>query len=135
LRRPTWILSLPTSSADDPVYLNILGNQYLNKKNFVVAKRLLEEAYRRNTASAKFTMDFCRSLFALKDYQRVKEIAVPFLSRPEKHEFYEIIGNSSHALGQWEEAISHYKDYLTYYGTNPEQERLKQRVKSLKEKK
>ena len=165
LPRP-WILSLPTSSADDPVYLNILGNQYLNKKNFVVAKRLLEEAYRRNTASAKFTMDFCRSLFALKDYQRVKEIAVPFLSRPEKHEFYEIIGNSSHALGQWEEAISHYKDYLTYYGTNikilnsigecyyqlgnkeealvawekslelnPEQERLKQRVKSLKEKK
>lgn len=113
-----WLLSLPTSSSGDPVYQNILGNQYLKKKDFAAAKRLLEEAYRNNTASAKFALDFCRSLFALKDYQKVKEVALPFLSRPEKHEFYAIMGQSSHALSRWDEAISHYRDYLAYYGTN-----------------
>lgn len=117
LSRP-WVLSLPVSSSEDPVYLNTLGSQYLKKKDFATARRLLEEAYRKNTASAKFALDFCRSLIVLKDFQKVKEIALPFLGRPEKHEFYAIMGQSSHALGQWEEAISHYKDYLTYYGTN-----------------
>lgn len=161
-----WLLSLPVSSPEDPTYLNILGIQYLNKKDFTRARQLLEAAYRKNTESVHFALDFCRGLLALKDYQKVKEIARPFLDRPEKHEFYAILGQSSQALGELAEAISHYKNYLAYYGTNiqilnsigdcyyrlgnkeealtawekslelnPDQERLKKQVESLKEKK
>lgn len=113
-----WLLSLPVSSPEDPTYLNILGNQYLNKKDFAKAKRLLEEAYRKNIQSTKFALDFCRSLFTLKEYQKVKEVALPFLDRPEKHEFYAILGQSYQKLGELADAISHYKKYLAYYGTS-----------------
>lgn len=113
-----WLLSLPVSSPEDPTYLNILGNQYLNKKDPSRARQLLEAAYRKNPESAKFALDFCRSLFTLKDYQKVKEIALPFLDRPEKHEFYAILGQSCQVLGELSDAISHYKNYLAYYGTN-----------------
>jgi len=117
LPRP-WLLSLPVSSPEDPAYLNILGNQHLNKKELTSAKQLHEAAYRRNPESTKFALDFCRTLLALKEYQNVKEIAQSFLDRPEKHEFYAILGQSCQALGELAEAISHYKSYLAYYGAN-----------------
>ena len=117
LPRP-WLLSLPMSSSEDPVCLNMLGTQYFNKKNFPKARLLLEEAYRKSPASAKFALDFCRSLFALKEYQKVKEIASPFLDRPESHEFLAIMGQSCKALSEFGKAISHYKNYLSHYGTN-----------------
>ncbi len=117
LPRP-WLLSLPVSSPEDPAYLNILGNQHLNKKEFIKAKQLHEAAYQRNPESTKFALDFCRTLVALKEYQTVKEIAQSFLDKPEKHEFYGILGQSCQALGELADAISHYKNYLAYYGTN-----------------
>jgi len=117
LPRP-WLLSLPLSSPEDPSYLNIMGNQYLNKNNLPEARRLLEAAYRRDTQSAKFALDFCQALFDSKEYLQVKEIGRPFLDRPEKHEFYAILGQSCQMLGEFAEAISHYQNYLTYYGTN-----------------
>jgi tetratricopeptide (TPR) repeat protein len=54
----------------------------------------------------------------LKEYQKVKEVALPFLDRPEKHEFYAILGQSYQKLGELADAISHYKKYLAYYGTS-----------------
>lgn len=113
-----WLLSLPVSSPEDPSYSNIIGNQYLNKKNPFRARPFLEAAYRTNPESAKFARDFCQSLLALKEYLNLKEIALPFLNRPEKHEFYSLLGQSCQNLGELAEAIVHYKNYLAYYGTN-----------------
>jgi GWxTD domain-containing protein len=117
LPRP-WLLSLPVSSPEDPIYQNILGNQYMNKKDHFKARQLLEVAFRRNPESIKFALDFCMNLYNLKEYQKVKEIAQPFLDRPERHEFYAISGQSCQALGELAEAISYYKSYLAYFGTN-----------------
>lgn len=117
LPRP-WVLSFPLPSSDDPSYLNTLGNQLLNKKDIEGAKSLLEKAYKKNPASAKFALDLCRALFAAKDYRGVKEIALPFLKDQEKYEFLAILGQSSQSLGEFPEAISYYKDYLVHYGTN-----------------
>lgn len=117
LARP-WILSFPVSSTEDPAYMNILGNQHLNKKNLDMARKLLEAAFRSNTISVNFALDYCRVLLAQKAYREVKEVAQPFLDREEKHEFYAILGQSCQELGQWAEAIIHYKSYLAYYGTN-----------------
>jgi GWxTD domain-containing protein len=117
LPRP-WLLSLPVSSPEDPIYQNILGNQYMNKKDPFRARPLLEAAFRRNPESAKFALDFCMNLFSLKDYPKVKEIAEPFLDRPERYQFYAILGQSCQALSELAEAISYYKSYLDYFGTN-----------------
>ena len=117
LPRP-WVLSIPMSSPTDPSYLNILGNQFLNKKDIQQAKSLLEKAYQSNPNSIKFALDFSRALLVAKEYQRLKQIALPFLKNQKKYEFLGILGQSSQALGEFEEAISYYKDYLSHYGTN-----------------
>lgn len=117
LPRP-WVLSVPMSSSTDPLYLNILGNQLLNKKDIQRAKSLLEKAYQGNPNSIKFALDFSKALFAEKEYQRVKQMALPFLKDQDKYEFLGILGQSCQALGEFGDAISYYKDYLSHYGTN-----------------
>ena len=165
LPRP-WVLSVPRPGSGDPSYLNILGNQFLMKKDTVQARALLEESYQKNPASPKFALDYCRVLFVAKEYRAVARVAAPFIKEQKRPEFLELVGQSSQALGELAEAIAYYKAYLAHYGTNililnaigqcylqsgntqealvaweksleinPNQEDLKEQVKSLKEKK
>lgn len=113
-----WVLSFPMPSSDDPLYANILGLQYQNKGKLQKAHALLEEAFRKQPQSAKYGLDFARILFAEKQYQKVKEIALPFLKEWEKYEFLSVLGKSCQALGEYAEAIAYYKDCLTRFGTN-----------------
>ncbi len=117
LPRP-WVLSVPMPSSNDPVYLNILGTQFLNKKDIQNARSLLEKAYRKNPNSIKFALDFCRALFIAKEYQKVKQTAIPFLQNENRHKFLVILGQCCQILGEFAQAVSYYKDYLSYYGTN-----------------
>lgn len=117
LPRP-WVLSFPLPSSSYPLYSNILGNQFLSKKDIQKAKSLLEKAYRANPNSSKFALDFIRLLLMEKEYQKVKQISQPFLENQEKFKFLGVLGQSCQALGEYEQAISYYKDYLAYYGTN-----------------
>jgi len=117
LPRP-WVLALKMPASDDPSYSNILGNQFLNQKDFQKAKLLLERAYQGNPNSAKFALDFCRVLFTAKEYQKVKQITAPFLKSQRKYEVLGILGQSCQKLGEFGDAIAYYKDYLSHYGTN-----------------
>lgn len=117
LHRP-WTLSIPMPPSSNPMYANILGIQFSNKKNLQKAMFFLEDAYRKNPSSAKYALDFCRVLFMGKEYEKVKNVASPFLNDEQKHEFLSLIGQSCHALGKLEEAITYYKDYLSHYGVN-----------------
>jgi GWxTD domain-containing protein len=116
LLRP-WVLSLPRPS-DDPENINILGNQFLNKQDASKARTLLEEAYRKDPSSDRFALDFCRGLFLTKEYQLVKQVALPFVKEKQKYEFLQVLGKASQALGEYAEAIAVYKEYLTRFGTN-----------------
>ena len=40
------------------------------------------------------------------------------LKSQEKYKFSGILGQSCQALGEFEDAVSYYKDYLSHYGTN-----------------
>jgi tetratricopeptide (TPR) repeat protein len=117
LPRP-WVLSLPMPPAEDSLFTNIRGNQWENKKDLARAKKLLAQAYRENPRSAKFALDYCRVLFKEKDYPQVKAVAAPFLNAPERNEFLAVLGQSSQALGEMEQAIAFYKEYLDHYGAN-----------------
>jgi len=117
LPRP-WILALPKPPDDDPEILNALGIQYQNAKDTAGARRFLEGAYRKSPTSPAFALDYCRFLYKAQDYLLVKTIALPFVRDMQKFDFLELLGQSSHALGEFAEAIAYYKDYLVRLGTN-----------------
>ena len=117
LPRP-WILSLPLPSTSDPLFANILGNQFLNSNDRVRAKSLLAEANRRNPTVSQYALDYCRVLMEGKDYQKAKEVAGPFLNTEEQFDFLLYLGQAHQALGELAEAIARYKEYLAHYGAN-----------------
>lgn len=118
LPRP-WVLSQVLPSSANPVYLNILGNQFLNKKEINKAIPLLEEAYRKNPDYFKFAYDYARALFLSNEYRKVKEILKSFINRPQNnHDFLALLGMACQRLDELEEAISYYKQFLAHQGTN-----------------
>jgi GWxTD domain-containing protein len=117
LPRP-WVLSLPLPPPGDPFYVHTLGTQHLNVRNFADARRLLEEARRRDPANADVALDYCRALLETEDYAGVKTAAGPFLAGDRKWDFLQIVGQASQALGEYAAAVALYKDYLGRFGAN-----------------
>jgi GWxTD domain-containing protein len=117
LSRP-WVLSLPFVSADSPEIAYILGKQRLNRKELAAALPLLESAYRRVPAEAKYALDLARACSEQKDYARARDICRPFADHPDEPGFLLLLGQSSQALGQTAEAVDFYKTYLNRFGTN-----------------
>jgi GWxTD domain-containing protein len=117
LPRP-WVLSLPLPPTSDPLFANILGNQLLNNKDSGRAKTLLAEAYQRNPTTSQYALDYCRILMEDKEYQKIKEVAGPFLQTEKQFDFLLYLGQASQALGELAEAIARYKEYLAHFGAN-----------------
>lgn len=117
LPRP-WTLSIPMPSFEHPMYPNILGTQLLNKKEFSQAQTLLEKAYIKDPQSVKFALDYIQALLNTKNYRKVKQVASPFLKNQQRDKFLKSMGKSCQALGEWEKAITYYKEYLSHSGTN-----------------
>jgi GWxTD domain-containing protein len=113
-----WILYSPLPPPGDPYFTNAVGMQYFHLQDLGKARTLLQDAFRRRPDSVEFALDLCRALFAAKDFQGLKKVALPFYAGPKKHEFAQILGESSQALGDYAQAIVYYKDYLSYYGSN-----------------
>jgi len=114
----SWILYSPLPPAGSPYFSNVLGMQYLQAGDIGKARTLLGEAFRRSPDSVPFALDFCRALFAVKDYEGVRNVATPFFRDQKNYEFAQFLGESSQALSRYAEAIGYYKDYLTSFGTN-----------------
>lgn len=117
LKRP-WVLSVPQPSPDAPVFSRIIGIQYLNRKDFDLARPRLEAAFRSDPASIPFALDYIRLLIEIMDYAGAKAAVQPFLADDRKWDFLEYAGRTCQALGENAEAIAHYKDYLKHFGTN-----------------
>jgi GWxTD domain-containing protein len=113
-----WILYQSLPGVGDPAYSNILGLQHLQTGDLAKARPLLEGAYRRSPESVAYALDYCRVLYAAKDYDGVRGVAMPFYQERKKFEFAQYLGESSQALGRYGEAIAYYKDYLSSFGTN-----------------
>jgi GWxTD domain-containing protein len=116
LKRP-WIISSTTES-EGPENYNTLAIQYANKKDFKRSQEFLEQAYNRSPNSPKLALNYCRVLFKLKKFKKIKSVATPFIQTEYKNEFLSFLGFASANLGQYMEAITHFKNYLAYYGTN-----------------
>ena len=118
LPRP-WVLSQVSPAVSDPVYANILGNQYLNKKDVDQALPLLEKAYREKADRLKYALDYARALFLREKYAQARDILLPFSGTETSHgELFGLLGSLYQKLGNFEEAVSHYKEALKRQGTN-----------------
>jgi len=112
-----WIFSVILPSSDNALFPYTLGQQFFNKKDYTQAKTLLEKAYHQNPTYLQFALGYGRILFLLEEFKTVKEILVPFLEG-KNGEVLQLLARSSHILGEIEEAVTYYNDYLSHYGIN-----------------
>ena len=114
-----WVLSQVYPSSDDASYSNTLGNQLFKSKELSQSTQFLEKAHKAEPASLKYAHDFARALFETEEYQKVKNVLVPFVDRDTKdYEFLVLLGKSCQSLKEYEEAILYYVQYLGHAGTN-----------------
>ena len=97
-----------------------LGLQLLNLGRIQDALFYLERAYAKNPAQLKYGLALSQCLFAERQYQRVKDILTPFREEKTTDLVLFFLGKSVHSLGQLDEAIADYTDYLSRFGMNLE---------------
>jgi len=113
----SWVVSA-TSPINLPDSLNTIAIQYANKKDFKTSMSYLERAYNLAPMNANLALNYCRVLLQLKKYRKIKTVALPFLNTGYKNQFLSFLGFASASLGEYMEAITHFKAHLAYYGTN-----------------
>ncbi|MFP4082965.1 MAG: GWxTD domain-containing protein [Candidatus Aminicenantes bacterium] len=120
LSRPMVISKvMPSSRLEE--YSYSLGVQALNKGNMEQGRNFLREAYHKNPNQLKYAVGYSQILFMDRQYQKVKDILLPFLDEQiQSEEVLYFLGKSSHSLGQLDEAIAYYEKYLSQFGTNLE---------------
>lgn len=97
-----------------------VGLQMLNLGRTKDALFYLERAYAKNPAQLKYGLALSQCLFAEGQYQRVKDILSPFKEEKATDMVLYFLGKSVHSLGQLDEAIADYTDYLSRFGLNLE---------------
>lgn len=113
----SWIAAQANPPADDPYYSYILGDQFLNKGDIQKAHDELAKAYEREPDSLEYALSYVRVLQALKGFQRVREILIPFeKAGQENFALYSYLGRASQEIGVLEEAISYYQRALSHRG-------------------
>ncbi len=110
---------MPASRVEEYDY--ILGLQMLSLGRPKEAYASLEKAYRKNPGQLKYALGFCQVLFELNEFQKVKDVLVPFSGGEQGlDQVYYLLGKSAFGLGQYAEALPYFKDYLTRFGANLE---------------
>ncbi len=97
-----------------------VGLQLLNLGRTKEALFYLEKAYAKNPTQLKYGLALSQCLFAEGQYQRVKDILTPFREEKATDLVLFFLGKSVHSLGQLDQAISDYADYLSRFGLNLE---------------
>jgi tetratricopeptide (TPR) repeat protein len=106
-------------SPTDPAVDYILGGQYFNKGDQEKAGIFLERAYRKSPQTLQYAEGLSRFYFRQGKYEDVQKILRPFSESPQKNnQFLRLLGQASQKLKQFDEAITHYKQYLSHFGTN-----------------
>ncbi len=117
LPRP-WVVSIPTATSDYSVFLNELGRQYIQNRDLKRARPLLEEAYLKNPDNTRFGIDYCQLLLQSKEFAKVKAISRPMVKEKSRFEFGLPLAHSCQGLGEFEEAIVQYAEYVSHFGAN-----------------
>jgi GWxTD domain-containing protein len=118
LPRP-WIIAKVMPSSQNVAYSYILGSQFAQKGDLAAAEVLLKKAHDEVPSSLDYALSYSQLLFNRKEYREARNILMPFSTNPaESSRALSLLGACSQALGEYEEAISFYKTYLSHAGTN-----------------
>lgn len=113
----SWILSQTNPPLDDPIYLFLLGNQFLNRGEVERAREELEQAYGGKPDSLDYALSYARVLLILREFGRVREVLLPFVeAKKESFGLFYYLGKALQGQGKLEEAISSYKKALSHKG-------------------
>jgi len=114
-----WTYSKKMPSSSDSVYSYLLGAQLLNRGEIEKAQKKLKEAYLENKDSPDFVLAYSQALLISKEYEKIKEILIPFLEKPvENYSLYAILGKAFQELEEYEQAISHYQKFVSHEGAS-----------------
>ena len=106
-------------SLDDPTYLSILGNQYIHKGEILKGCENLEKAYNRSMGSRSYALNYARALLSLNDFEKIREILIPFLDQPdENYILYKFLGIAHQGMEKYDEALEFYTDYISHGGAS-----------------
>jgi hypothetical protein len=116
--RPRVISKVVSSvKPEDDLYLT--GVQLMNEGQLEAARVRLADAYGRASGRPDIAVAYAQILFRLNDYRRVKEVLLPWASAEgSAAEVPALLGQACHALGQYQEAVTHYASYLSRFGAN-----------------
>lgn len=115
----SWILNPMYPSLDDPTYLSILGNQYIHKGEILKGCENLEKAYNRSMGSRSYALNYARALLSLNDFEKIREILIPFLDQPdENYILYKFLGIAHQGMEKYDEALEFYTDYISHGGAS-----------------
>lgn len=161
----SWVMTQPFDGDNSAAVLQALGLQYWNKKDTPRARRYLETAHKKDPINPALALDYCRLLYSENQYQEVLNLALPFIEKDQHDfleiagqsfqaqrqyqqaiDYYKkylahfgtninvlnAIGECYYQLGEEEEAIYAWERSLQI---EPNQDKIKARVKALKEKK
>jgi len=109
---------MPVSAAGEYDYE--MGLQLLNLKRNKDALVFLEKAYAKNPAQLSYALGLSQCLFIEGQYQRIKDILSPLRGEKVTDQGLYLLGKSAHSLGELDEAIADYSDYLSRFGLNLE---------------
>jgi GWxTD domain-containing protein len=103
--------------SEDDLY--ITGVQYMNTGDLATARFRLAQAYAKSPQRPDIAVAYSQVLFRLSDFGGVKEVLLPFAGGEQPPaEVLALLGQACHALGEFQEALTHYAGYLSRYGAN-----------------
>ena len=118
LPRP-MVVSKVTKEIGNVDNLYATGLQSLNLGDDETARVRLAEAHAKAPRRADVAVAYAQLLFRLKDYRRVKEVLLPWAGEEAPApEVPALLGQACHALGEYQEAATHYASYLARFGAN-----------------
>ncbi|MCJ7498930.1 tetratricopeptide repeat protein, partial [bacterium] len=114
-----WVVAKVMPPADNAMYAYLVGGQLVKAGEFDAGGDLLAKAYHADPRMMEYAMAYAEWLAQKKEYARAKGILDPFSGvSDEKPEVLTLLGECSQALGQYQEAITFYREYLSRVGTN-----------------
>ncbi len=116
-----WVVAKVMPPADNAMYAYLVGGQLVKAGDLDGGGELLAKAYHANPNMLDYALAYAEWLARNKDYARAKDILGPLSKATgEKHELLALLGTCSQALGQYREAILHYRTYLDRAGVRPD---------------
>ncbi len=99
--------------------LLLTGLQSLNLGQQEEALKRIKRAHELRP-DPRLTLAYAEVLFRIKDYRKVIELLSPLAGDKASAEVYSLLGQSHHALNEYERAAVYYEIYLERSGLNPD---------------